>query len=54
MPPHRDVAAYDERAVHYNQGWRGRLHHTIGDRTAALAATTGNLRNLPELTLPPT
>jgi ubiquinone/menaquinone biosynthesis C-methylase UbiE len=40
VPPHRDVAAYDDRATHYDQGWRGRLHHTIGDRTAALAMAT--------------
>ena len=40
MPPYRDVAAYDDRAAHYDHGWRGRLHHTIGDRTAALATAT--------------
>jgi ubiquinone/menaquinone biosynthesis C-methylase UbiE len=40
VPPHRDVAAYDDRAAHYDHGWRGRLHHTIGDRTAALATAT--------------
>jgi ubiquinone/menaquinone biosynthesis C-methylase UbiE len=37
VTPYRDVAAYDDRAAHYDQGWRGRLHHTISDRTAALA-----------------
>jgi ubiquinone/menaquinone biosynthesis C-methylase UbiE len=40
VPPYRDVAAYDDRAGHYDHGWRGRLHHTIGDRTAALAMAT--------------
>jgi ubiquinone/menaquinone biosynthesis C-methylase UbiE len=40
VPPHRDVAAYDDRAAQYDQGWRGLLHHTIGDRTAALAMAT--------------
>ena len=40
MPPYRDVAAYDHRAAQYDRGWRGRLHHTIGDRTAALAVAT--------------
>lgn len=40
MPPYRDVGAYDDRAAHYEQGWLGRLHHTIGDRTAALATST--------------
>jgi len=37
VPPHRDVAAFDERAPGYEQGWRGRLHHDIADRTAELA-----------------
>lgn len=37
MPPHRDLAAFDERAAGYEQGWRGRLHHEIGERTARLA-----------------
>jgi ubiquinone/menaquinone biosynthesis C-methylase UbiE len=40
VPPHRDLAAYDERAGQYDQGWRGRLHHTIADRTAQLATST--------------
>jgi len=40
VPPYRDVAAYDDRAGQYEQGWRGRLHHTIGERTAALATST--------------
>jgi len=42
VPPYRDVAAYDDRAAHYDQGWRGRLHHTIGDRTTALATATAS------------
>jgi len=37
VPPHRDVAAFDERAPGYEQGWRGRLHHDIADRAAELA-----------------
>lgn len=37
MPPHRDIAAFDERAPGYEQGWRGRLHHDIAERTADLA-----------------
>jgi ubiquinone/menaquinone biosynthesis C-methylase UbiE len=40
VPPYRNVGAYDDRAAHYEQGWLGRLHHTIGDRTAALATST--------------
>lgn len=39
MPPDRDVAAFDKRASGYEQGWRGRLHHDIADRMAALAAS---------------
>jgi len=39
VPPHRDVAAFEERAASYEQGWRGRLHHEIADQTAALAVT---------------
>lgn len=37
MPPHRDVTAFNKRAAHYNEGWLGRLHTQIADRTAALA-----------------
>ena len=33
----RDVAAFDERAPGYETGWRGRLHHDIGDRAVDLA-----------------
>jgi ubiquinone/menaquinone biosynthesis C-methylase UbiE len=40
VPPYRDVGAYQDRAARYDQGWRGRLHHAIGDRTAALATST--------------
>jgi ubiquinone/menaquinone biosynthesis C-methylase UbiE len=36
--PHRDVAAFDERAPGYEEGWRGRLHHEIAERTAGVAA----------------
>src|SRR5258708_4466688 len=37
MPRDRDVAAFAERAEGYEEGWRGRLHHEIADRTAELA-----------------
>lgn len=40
MPPHRDVARFEERAPRYDEGWLGRLHHEIADRTAALAHQT--------------
>ncbi|MEB3982104.1 class I SAM-dependent methyltransferase [Mycobacterium sp. 663a-19] len=40
MPPYRDLAAFDDRAPQYDRGWRGRLHHEISDRTAALAVVT--------------
>jgi ubiquinone/menaquinone biosynthesis C-methylase UbiE len=40
VPPYRDVGAYHDRAAAYDQGWRGRLHHAISDRTAALATAT--------------
>lgn len=40
MPPHRDVAAFDERAPGYEDGWRGRLHLEIADRAAHLAVAT--------------
>jgi ubiquinone/menaquinone biosynthesis C-methylase UbiE len=39
VPPHRDIAAFEERAASYEQGWLGRLHHEIADRAAALAAS---------------
>lgn len=38
--PHRDLAAYDARAVSYDDGWRGRMHHRISERVCALAAAT--------------
>ena len=41
MPPHRDVAAFGERAPGYEQGWRGRMHHDIADRVADLALSAG-------------
>ena len=37
MARDRDVAAFGERAQHYDQGWLGRMHHQIADRTADLA-----------------
>jgi ubiquinone/menaquinone biosynthesis C-methylase UbiE len=39
MARHRDVAAFGKRAPRYDQGWLGRLHHQIADRTAELALT---------------
>jgi ubiquinone/menaquinone biosynthesis C-methylase UbiE len=39
MTRDRDVAAFGERAQHYDQGWLGQLHHHIADRTADLALT---------------
>jgi ubiquinone/menaquinone biosynthesis C-methylase UbiE len=39
VPLHRDVAAFEDRAASYEQGWLGRLHHEIADRTADLAAS---------------
>jgi ubiquinone/menaquinone biosynthesis C-methylase UbiE len=41
MPTDRDVAAFAERAPGYEEGWRGRLHHEIADRTAELALAGG-------------
>jgi ubiquinone/menaquinone biosynthesis C-methylase UbiE len=40
VPPYRDLAAFNDRAAEYDRGWRGRLHHEISDRTAALAVAT--------------
>jgi ubiquinone/menaquinone biosynthesis C-methylase UbiE len=37
MAHDRDVAAFGERAPGYENGWLGKLHHDIADRTAALA-----------------
>lgn len=39
MARDRDVAAFGERARAYDEGWRGRMHHQIADRTADLALT---------------
>ncbi|MBW0016919.1 MAG: class I SAM-dependent methyltransferase [Mycobacterium sp.] len=40
MQPYRDLGAYEDRAMSYDHGWRGRLHHAISERTAALATST--------------
>jgi ubiquinone/menaquinone biosynthesis C-methylase UbiE len=40
VPPYRDLAAFNDRAPEYDRGWRGRLHHEISDRAAALAVAT--------------
>lgn len=37
MPAERDVAAFAERAARYEDGWLGRLHREIVDRTVAVA-----------------
>jgi ubiquinone/menaquinone biosynthesis C-methylase UbiE len=37
----RDVAAFGARAQRYDEGWLGRLHHQIADRTADLALACG-------------
>jgi ubiquinone/menaquinone biosynthesis C-methylase UbiE len=37
VPPHRDVAAFEQRAARYEEGWIGCLHHQVADETAALA-----------------
>jgi ubiquinone/menaquinone biosynthesis C-methylase UbiE len=37
MARDRDVAAFGERAEGYEEGWLGRLHQEIADRTADLA-----------------
>ena len=39
MARDRDVATFGERAQGYDEGWRGRLHHQIADRTVDLALT---------------
>lgn len=39
MSRDRDVAAFQQRAPGYEEGWLGRLHHEIADRTVALALT---------------
>jgi ubiquinone/menaquinone biosynthesis C-methylase UbiE len=39
MARDRDVAAFGERAQRYDEGWLGRLHHQIADRSADLALT---------------
>lgn len=36
MPAHRDVAAFEERAPRYEEGWLGRLHREIAEATASL------------------
>jgi ubiquinone/menaquinone biosynthesis C-methylase UbiE len=40
VPPYRDVAEFNDRAASYDDGWRGRLHHQISERTASLAVAT--------------
>jgi SAM-dependent methyltransferase len=40
VPPRRDLEAFEARAFGYEQGWLGRLHHDIADRSADLALST--------------
>lgn len=37
MDRQRDIGAFDQRAPAYEDGWLGRLHHEIADRTVDLA-----------------
>jgi ubiquinone/menaquinone biosynthesis C-methylase UbiE len=37
VTPDRDVAAFDARAANYEQGWLGRFHREVVERTAAVA-----------------
>lgn len=37
VPAKRAVAAFEERAMRYEQRWLGRLHHEIAERTAEVA-----------------
>lgn len=41
MPQDRDVEAFAARARGYEEGWLGRLHHEIADRTVQLALAGG-------------
>ena len=41
MTQDRDVAAFAERAPGYEEGWLGRLHHEIADRTVRLVLDGG-------------
>ena len=43
MPPHRDLAAFEQRAPGYEEGWLGRRHHEIADRTARLVLSEAPL-----------
>ena len=48
MAHDRDVAAFGERAPGYENGWLGKLHHDIADRTADLALSRRPSRRMPE------
>lgn len=37
MARYRDVQSFDERAHTYETGWRGEIHHRIGERATSIA-----------------
>jgi len=41
----RDVAAFDGRARSYEEGWLGRFHHEVADRTVAIAESVSSQPN---------
>jgi ubiquinone/menaquinone biosynthesis C-methylase UbiE len=46
MAPDRDIAAFNQRAPGYEDGWLGRLHHEIANRTADLALACSPARRI--------
>jgi ubiquinone/menaquinone biosynthesis C-methylase UbiE len=44
VPHDRDVQAFHDRAETYEDGWKGRMHHDIADRTADLALNSAEFR----------
>ena len=46
MAPDRDIAAFNQRAPGYEDGWLGRLHHEIANRTADLALASAPARRI--------
>jgi predicted TPR repeat methyltransferase len=37
VPHQRDIAAFDARAQGYEQGWLGRFHRDLADKTLGIA-----------------